>query len=352
MSSPNHPTFDIEDAFSSTYSPDYTSASSGNTPSKSLNDSYGLVPIASPTLSLFHNDVYMKVMHAYDAIIPPMPPKRTSTSAAPAMNQAAIQQLINNRVAASLEAQAANMENTDNTNRNPEPIEALIARKCSYKDFMSCQPFNFKECKVKFTTGTLTKEALSGWNSFAQPIGIEKAYKLSLVEFKKLLIKNFYRGLPQIIKGNVTASKPQTLEEAINITQRLIDQVTKHNSVQGTNDHKQKFDDSKNTTDDNNYYITVTTTIITITMTTTNSRIEGKKPSELMLSTKLSTVGMLETFPCVEDVLQCCVSSLQQGGPPDQVLQKQRTSISKHHSIIQLNLSTRFLLREGDYNNP
>nr|GFB24272.1 hypothetical protein [Tanacetum cinerariifolium] len=83
MSSPNHPTFYIEDAFSSNSrsytlaSPDYSPASSGNTPSESSNNSYGLVPIASPTLLLFHDDPYMKVMHAYDAIIPsqvPIPP--------------------------------------------------------------------------------------------------------------------------------------------------------------------------------------------------------------------------------------------------------------------------------------
>nr|GEW98909.1 hypothetical protein [Tanacetum cinerariifolium] len=43
----------------------------GNTPSESSNNSYGLVPIASPTLSVFHDDPYIKVMHAYDAIIPP-----------------------------------------------------------------------------------------------------------------------------------------------------------------------------------------------------------------------------------------------------------------------------------------
>nr|GEX02192.1 reverse transcriptase domain-containing protein [Tanacetum cinerariifolium] len=71
-----------------------------------------------------------------------LPPKRTSTSAALAMNQAAIRQLIDDCVAAALEAQAANMANTGNTNRNPE--QAPVARKCSYKEFMSCQPFNFK----------------------------------------------------------------------------------------------------------------------------------------------------------------------------------------------------------------
>ncbi|GJV74188.1 putative reverse transcriptase domain-containing protein [Tanacetum coccineum] len=48
-----------------------------------------------------------------------------------------------------------------------------------------------EDCKVKFATGTLTKEALSWWNSFAQPIGIEEAYKITWVEFKKLLIKKY-----------------------------------------------------------------------------------------------------------------------------------------------------------------
>nr|GEV10576.1 putative reverse transcriptase domain-containing protein [Tanacetum cinerariifolium] len=173
VSSPNHPTSDIEDAFSfnspnyTSASPDYSPASPGNTPSESSNNSYGLVPIA-------------------------MVPKRTLTSAAPAMNQATIRQLINYRVAATLKAQAANMVNADNTNRNPEPREVPVARKCSYKEFMSCQPFNFKgsegdvglicwfertesvfsrsnyteNCKVKFATSTLTEEALSWWNSF------------------------------------------------------------------------------------------------------------------------------------------------------------------------------------------
>ncbi|GJZ90519.1 hypothetical protein Tco_0662446 [Tanacetum coccineum] len=101
-------------------------------------------------------------------------------------------------VTAALEAQAANMVNTDNTTR---PRKAHVARQCSYKEFMSCQPINFKgtegtislihwfertksvfsrsncteDCKVKFATSTLTEEALSSWNSFAQPIGIEEA---------------------------------------------------------------------------------------------------------------------------------------------------------------------------------
>nr|GEU83866.1 putative reverse transcriptase domain-containing protein [Tanacetum cinerariifolium] len=110
-----------------------------------------------------------------------MPPKRMLTSEAPAMTQAAIRQLVVGSVATALETQAATMANADNANRNPKPREAPVARKCSYKEFMSCQPFNFK--------------------------GSEGAI-----------------GLIRCIKGNVTTYKPQTLEEAINIAQRIMDQ--------------------------------------------------------------------------------------------------------------------------------
>ncbi|GKA53788.1 hypothetical protein Tco_0747103 [Tanacetum coccineum] len=129
---------------------------------------------------------------------------------------------------AALEVQTANNpENADNTNRNTREREALVARKCSYKEFMSCQPFNFKgqkelldlstglselnQCfpvatipktKVKFATGTLIEEALSWWNSFAQPIRIEEAYKITWVEFKKLLIKKYYPQTDRILPSD------------------------------------------------------------------------------------------------------------------------------------------------------
>nr|GEW79899.1 reverse transcriptase domain-containing protein [Tanacetum cinerariifolium] len=155
---------------------------------------------------------------------------------------------------------------------NPEPRETPAIRKCTYKEFMSFQPFYFngskgavghirwfertesvfsrsnciENCKVKFATSTLTKDALSWWNSYAKPIGIEQANKISWTELKRLLtnkrfqelvvlcpnmvlnteklIEVFIGGLPRSIEGNVTTSKPQTVEEAINITQRLMDQ--------------------------------------------------------------------------------------------------------------------------------
>ncbi|GJV72220.1 putative reverse transcriptase domain-containing protein [Tanacetum coccineum] len=83
--------------------------------------------------------------------------------------------------------------------------------------------------------------------------------------FEKLM-EVFIGGLPKSIEGNVTASKPQTLEEAITITQRLMDQVF-------------------------------------------------WKPSPIE-----------EMHPASHRTLHCQVLDLQQGGSSDQELQKQRAS--------------------------
>nr|GEW92996.1 putative reverse transcriptase domain-containing protein [Tanacetum cinerariifolium] len=129
-----------------------------------------------------------------------MAPKRTLTSTAPTMTRATIRKLIADSVATALEAQAATMANIDNTNRNTRQSGTPVARKCSYKDFMSFQPFNFK--------GTEGVVGLICW-------------------FERTEL-----GLARSIEGNVTASKPETLEEAITITQRSMDQKSMPKSKQ------------------------------------------------------------------------------------------------------------------------
>ncbi|GJV30601.1 hypothetical protein Tco_1387049 [Tanacetum coccineum] len=157
-----------------------------------------------------------------------------STSEAPAMTQAAIKKLVVDSVSAALEAQAANMANTDNTTR---PREAPVARQCSYKEFMCCQPFNLKVQKelLDLSVGLSELNQCFPVATVPKTARIEEAYKITWVEFKKLdkeelatlcptmvpdsekMMEVFIGGLPRSIKGNVTASKPQTLEEAINI---------------------------------------------------------------------------------------------------------------------------------------
>ncbi|GJZ18869.1 hypothetical protein Tco_0555459 [Tanacetum coccineum] len=79
ISFPNHLTSGIKDAFSSNFpdltpaSPDYVPALPGKTYSSSSN-SFGVVPMVSPTLSLFHDDPYMKVMQAFYAEKSHIPP--------------------------------------------------------------------------------------------------------------------------------------------------------------------------------------------------------------------------------------------------------------------------------------
>ncbi|GKB42889.1 reverse transcriptase domain-containing protein [Tanacetum coccineum] len=55
-------------------------------------------------------------------------------------------------------------------------------------------------------------------------------YPTMVPDYEKM-IEVFIGGLPRSIEGNVTASKPQTLEEAINIAQRLMDQNRRQEAV-------------------------------------------------------------------------------------------------------------------------
>nr|GEX10610.1 hypothetical protein [Tanacetum cinerariifolium] len=93
MSSRNHPTSNIKDAFSSNFldfipaSLDYVPTLPGKTYSSSSN-SFGIVPIASPSLSLFYNDPYMKVLQAFYAkelFIPPPNPITPSVILTPSL---------------------------------------------------------------------------------------------------------------------------------------------------------------------------------------------------------------------------------------------------------------------------
>ncbi|GJR98398.1 hypothetical protein Tco_0270572 [Tanacetum coccineum] len=71
-----------------------------------------------------------------------MPPKRMSTSEAPAMTQATIRKLVIDSVVVALEAQAATIASTSNPYRNTGPTRP-VAKMGNYKEFISCQTFYF-----------------------------------------------------------------------------------------------------------------------------------------------------------------------------------------------------------------
>ncbi|GKA70091.1 reverse transcriptase domain-containing protein [Tanacetum coccineum] len=74
-----------------------------------------------------------------------------------------------------------------------------------------------------------------------------------MVPNSEKLMEAFIGGLSQSIEGNINASKPRTLEETINISQRLMDQIIKRDSMQETNDYKRKLKDKGNIVNNNNY---------------------------------------------------------------------------------------------------
>ncbi|GKD31439.1 reverse transcriptase domain-containing protein [Tanacetum coccineum] len=146
-----------------------------------------------------------------------MSPKRTSTSETPTITLAAIQQLITDGISSALKVQAATMASASNANRNTGPTRTPVAKTGNYKEFVSCQPFYFngtegavnlirwfeqtksvfsrshcaEENKVTYATGTLTDNALSWWNSYAQPIGINQANQITWTELKRLLTDKY-----------------------------------------------------------------------------------------------------------------------------------------------------------------
>nr|GEZ64747.1 reverse transcriptase domain-containing protein [Tanacetum cinerariifolium] len=303
MSSPDHSTSNNEDAFYSNILdyvstiPDYSPASSGKTYS---NASIGKFP---PEFSPFYNMKDIQAFYAKELPIPPpviLPPSLKH------------ELLILNNTNRNLEPKETPIAKRGNYKEfiiyQPfyfngtkgairlihwfERIESVFSRsKCVEEDI------------VTFATSTLTNDTLSWWNAYTQPIGIEQANKITWTELKRLLknkycprteikkmedefydltlkgndlktyirrfqelallcpnmvpnseklIEVFIGGLPRSIEGNVTASKPQTLEEVITITQRLMEQVIKHQSAQEVDDHKLKIKDRRNTTGNNN----------------------------------------------------------------------------------------------------
>nr|GEX76744.1 reverse transcriptase domain-containing protein [Tanacetum cinerariifolium] len=163
-----------------------------------------------------------------------MPPKTSSTSETSTMSQAAIRKLVADSVVAALKTQTTTMAEADNSIR-----EFLIAKRGNYKEFISCQPFYFNGmegvvgliCWFERTKSVFSRSNCAEENkvAFATCNDLETYVRRfqelavlcrNMVPNNEKLIEVFIDGLPRSIEGNVTALKPQTLEEAINIAQR------------------------------------------------------------------------------------------------------------------------------------
>ncbi|GJU91831.1 putative reverse transcriptase domain-containing protein [Tanacetum coccineum] len=78
------------------------------------------------------------------------------------------------------------------------------------------------ENQVKFATCTLHSVALTWWNTHVKTVGHDAAYgRMFLEESDK--IKKYVGGLPDMIHRSVVASKPKTMQEAVEIATELMD---------------------------------------------------------------------------------------------------------------------------------
>nr|GEX06219.1 hypothetical protein [Tanacetum cinerariifolium] len=144
MSSSNHLTFNIKDAFYEYISvvTDYSPVSPGKTYSSASNNSTDIEEILNH-LDELPLDCIERIEDDVEGLVQRVPPKRSSTSEASTMSQAAIKKLVADSISAALETQTATMAKADNPIRNTRPREILVAKRGNYKEFISCQPFYF-----------------------------------------------------------------------------------------------------------------------------------------------------------------------------------------------------------------
>ncbi|GJW17975.1 hypothetical protein Tco_0025411 [Tanacetum coccineum] len=159
----------------------------------------------------------------------PAPTATTTTS----VTNAQLQAMIDQGVTAALAARDANRNGDDShTSGTGGRRTERIVRECTYQDFMKCKPLYFKgtegvveltqwfermetvfrisncsvENQIKFSTCTL----LAGALTWLFPMESDK-------------IERYVCGLPDMIHGNIVASKPKTMQEAVEMDTELMD---------------------------------------------------------------------------------------------------------------------------------
>ncbi|GJZ17341.1 putative reverse transcriptase domain-containing protein [Tanacetum coccineum] len=211
-----------------------------------------------------------------------MAPKRRTTRATPitdtptttSVTNAQLQAMIDQGVTAALAARDATRKDHDShTSGMGVRRNKRVVRECTYQDFMKCQPLYFKgtegvieltqwfermetvfrisncsvENQIKFSTCTLLAGALTWWNSHVMTVGHDVAYAMTWADLKKKMtdkycprnemkklkaemfpeesekIERYVGGLPDMIHSSVVASKPKTMQEAIEMATELMD---------------------------------------------------------------------------------------------------------------------------------
>nr|GFA43421.1 hypothetical protein [Tanacetum cinerariifolium] len=229
-----------------------------------------------------------------------MAPKRTTrltadqeTINATSVTNAQLQAMINQGVTAALATRdALRSTNGDDSHNFGTGVRRIkrATRECTYTDFIKCQPLPFKgtkgvaslsqwfermesvfhisncavENQVKFATCTLHFVALTWWNTHVKTVGHEAAYSMPWKTLIKMMTEKYcprnkirklemklwdlkVKGIPDMIHGSVVASKPKTMQEAVEIATELMDKKIRTFAERKTTS-KRKFENTSRNT--------------------------------------------------------------------------------------------------------
>ncbi|GJZ24016.1 hypothetical protein Tco_0561475 [Tanacetum coccineum] len=194
-----------------------------------------------------------------------MAPKKTTTPMTDAQLKALISQGVVDALAERDADRSRNGDDSHDSGMGSRRIERA-ARECTYSDFLKCQPLHLKgtegvvgltqwfekmesvfhisncivTCLIKFATCTLQGNALTWWNSHVKTVTHEvkgtdvvrynqRFQKLSLMCSRMFPeesdeIEKYVGGLPDMIHESVMASKPKTMQDAIEFATELMEQ--------------------------------------------------------------------------------------------------------------------------------
>ncbi|GKA88055.1 putative reverse transcriptase domain-containing protein [Tanacetum coccineum] len=201
-------------------------------------------------------------------------PETTTTTL---ITNAQLQAMIDQGVTAELASRDATRNGDDShTSGTGGRRTKRVAQECTYQDCMKCHPLYFKgtegvveltqwfermetvfrisNCSmdnhIKFSTCTLLTSALTWWNSHVITVSHDVAYAMTWAglrkkitdkycprnEIKKLetemipeksdKIERYVSGLPDPIHGHIVASRPKTMQEAVEMATELMDKKT------------------------------------------------------------------------------------------------------------------------------
>ncbi|GKB69736.1 putative reverse transcriptase domain-containing protein [Tanacetum coccineum] len=236
-----------------------------------------------------------------------MAPKRTTrstpattTTPTTSVTDEQLKRLIDQGVADALAARDADRSRNGEDNHDSGTgvrRQAPLTRECTYPHFMKCKPLYFKgtegvveltqwfermetvfcisncsvENQIKFATCTLLGSALTWWNSHIKTVGYDVAYAMTWTNLKKKMtdkycprgevkklegemwnlkvkesdkIEKYVGGLPDMIHRSVMASKPKTMQDAIEFATELMDKKIRTFDKR-QNENKRKQDDNQ-----------------------------------------------------------------------------------------------------------